>query len=120
MLGWPVRPASLSRFRQGETRMIRRCSAAILLLVPLAALAADDKPALEPGFTSLFNGKDLDGWHVMNDGQFSVKEGVIFLNKGSGWLRFDKEYKDFELRLDLRFLNKGADSGIFIRSGKEG
>src|SRR6059036_2950125 len=74
----------------------------------------------EPGFTSLFNGKDLDGWHVMNKGQFSVKQGVILLNKGSGWLRSDKEYKDFELRMDFRFLDKGANSGIFIRASKEG
>src|SRR5260370_6059272 len=98
----------------------RLSAAALVLLAPLLAVAADDKPALEPGFTSLFNGKDLDGWHVMNNGQFSVKEGVVFLDKGSGWLRSDKEYKDFELRLDFRFLNKGANSGIFFRASKDG
>jgi hypothetical protein len=86
--------------------------------------AADDKRPesrhVEPGFTPLFNGKDLSGWHVMNQGRFSVKDGVIFQNRGTGWLRTDREYKDFELRLDFRFLNKEADSGIFIRAGLEG
>lgn len=90
----------------------------------MGALAAEDnkeeKPAVEQGFTSLFNGKDLDGWHIMNQGKFSVRDGVIYLNKGTGWLRSEKEYKDFELRLDFRFIDKGADSGIFIRAGKEG
>jgi len=80
--------------------------------------AADKEP--EPGFTPLFNGKDLHGWHVMNKGQFSVKDGVLFLNKGGGWLRSDKEYKDFELRLDFRFLHAKANSGIFFRASKEG
>jgi len=74
----------------------------------------------EEGFTKLFNGKDLDGWHVMNNGKFSVKDGVILLNKGGGWLRSDKEYQDFELRMEFRFVSKGADSGIFVRAGKEG
>ncbi len=87
-------------------------------LVVAALDKKDDKP--EPGFMSLSNGKDLEGWHIMNKGQFSVKDGVIFLNRGSGWLRSEKEYKDFELRMDFRFLNKGADSGIFIRASKEG
>jgi hypothetical protein len=83
-----------------------------------APRAADKEP--EPGFTPLFNGKDLDGWHVMNKGQFSVKDGVLFLTKGGGWLRSDKEYKDFELRLDFRFLHAKANSGIFFRASKEG
>jgi hypothetical protein len=106
--------------------MTRLLLAAAMACLPAVWAAAGtekgEKPADEPGFTSLFNGKNLDGWHVMNNGKFSVKpdEGVIFLNKGSGWLRTEKEYKDFELRLDFRFLNKGADSGIFIRASKEG
>jgi hypothetical protein len=79
-----------------------------------------DQAKAEPGFTALFNGESLDGWHSMNNGQFSVRDGVIYLNKGSGWLRSDKEYKDFELRLDFRFLDKGANSGIFFRATKEG
>src|SRR5262245_49891595 len=92
-------------------------SFALMVLVTTAG-AGDGKT--EPGFTSLFNGKNLDGWHIMNKGQFSVKDGVIFLNKGRGWLRSDKMYKDFELRLDFRFLNKGADSGIFLGASEEG
>jgi hypothetical protein len=74
----------------------------------------------EEGFVPLFDGKSLDGWHVMNKGKFSVKDGIIFLNKGGGWLRSDKEHKDFELRMEFRFVSKGADSGIFVRASKEG
>jgi hypothetical protein len=84
------------------------------------AVGQDREAAVEPGFTSLFNGKDLSGWHVMNNGRFSVRDGVILLDRGAGWLRSDKQYKDFELRMDLRFVSKEADSGIFIRAGLEG
>jgi hypothetical protein len=98
-------------------------AAAVALLSGLTlARAADDKKEfkLEDGFTLLFNGKNLDGWEIMNKGKFEAKDGVIYLNKGGGWLRTEKQYKDFDLRMDFRFMNKGADSGIFIRASKEG
>lgn len=87
-----------------------------LFMIVLALMAADARAA---EFVSLFNGKDLTGWHIMNNGQFSVKDGVIFVNKGGGWLRSEKEYRDFELRMEFRFLNKGANSGVFIRSNDD-
>ncbi len=34
----------------------------------------------------------------------------------SGWLRYDKQYKDFVLRVEFRFLTDNADSGVFIRA----
>jgi hypothetical protein len=93
----------------------------VLMSLAATACAADPPPAneLEKGFTSIFNGKDLTGWHVMDNGRFSVKDGVIFLDKGGGWLRSDKQYKDFELRLEFRFLEKGANSGIFVRANDD-
>lgn len=89
---------------------------AAIFFLALALVAADERPA---EFVSLFNGKDLSGWHIMNNGQFSVKDGVIFVNKGGGWLRSEKQYRDFELRIEFRFLNKGANSGIFVRSNDD-
>jgi len=98
-------------FRCGMSLLV----AAVLTTQPSTPfLRASDDP--ESDFTSLFNGKDLDGWHIMGNGQFSVKEGVIFLNKGGGWLRSDKQYQDFELRLEFRFVEKNANSGISLRS----
>lgn len=82
------------------------------------ALAADAKPPA--GFTSLFNGKDLAGWKIMNDGQFAAEGGVLKLNRGGGWLRSEQEFDDFELRLEVRWLKDRQDSGIFLRAGQEG
>lgn len=100
---------------------MRRLLAIAAVVFVCSAVTAQDKDfKLEDGFTLLFDGKDLKGWHIMNDGKFEAKNGVIFLNKGSGWLRSDKQYKDFELRMDFRFMNKGADGGIFIRASEDG
>ena len=93
---------------------------ALGLCIFLADTASTGDAKVEAGFTALFNGKDLAGWTIENKGKFSVKSGVIFLDRGAGWLRSNQEYQDFELRLDFRFVSKGADSGIFLRASKEG
>ena len=66
---------------------------------------------------SLFNGENLDGWEIQNGGQFSVSDGVLKINKGTGWLRSADTFDDFTLTMEFRFMEKGANSGIFVRTG---
>ena len=65
---------------------------------------------------SLFNGKDLSGWSIQNNGQFLVEDGLLKINRGTGWLRSNKIYGDFVLTMEFRFLEKDANSGIFVRT----
>jgi len=88
-----------------------------LLSTSNVSLAADKA---EEGFVSLFDGKTLDGWHLMNGAKFVVEDGVIKHNEGLGWLRSDKEYADFIVRLEFRFMKPKQDGGVFLRSVKEG
>jgi hypothetical protein len=105
-----------------------------LLAVAASALFADSPPA---GFTPLFNGKDLAGWHGYNPHSvakltgekkdvmlakmreefpqhWSVKDGEI-LNPGTGaYATTDKDYGDFELLLEYNMAPKG-DSGVYLR-----
>ena len=105
-----------------------------LLAVAASALFADSPPA---GFTPLFNGKDLAGWHGYNphlvakltgekkdamlqkmrdefSQHWSVKDGEL-INPGSGaYATTDKEYGDFELRLEYNMAPLG-DSGVYLR-----
>ena len=70
---------------------------------------------------SIFDGKTLDGWHLMNGAPFVAEDGVIKLNGGRGWLRSEKEYSDFVLKLEFRFMKPPRqDGGVFLRAGKEG
>jgi hypothetical protein len=113
----------------------------ILLLTASLAVAA---PALKDppkGFSPLFNGKNLDGWHGMphfnpydlarmSDAErkaqidkwtadalkhWSVDNGEL-VNDGNGaYLTTDKEYGDIELLVEYKTVAK-ADSGIYLRA----
>ncbi len=75
---------------------------------------------LEEGFAPLFDGKTLDGWHLMNGAKFVVEDGVLKHKGGLGWLRSEKQYSDFVLRLEFRFLAPKQDGGVFVRSNTAG
>lgn len=111
------------------TSRITSLLSAAALLLSLAAVRADDfKP--DDGFTSLFNGKDLTGWHyadgpafdgktASSDGRYSVKDGLLIVNEvlprkvQQMWTL--KEFpKNFILKLEFRAA-VNADSGIFLR-----
>ena len=95
-----------------------------LLAVP-ALLAA----AVPAGFTPLFNGKDLSGWHVSqvnhhgNSKGWSVKDGVVLATQdrpgNGGILLTDRKYRDFEVSLEIN-PTWGCDGGLFLRSNEEG
>jgi hypothetical protein len=75
------------------------------------------------GFTSLFNGKDLTGWKVNKGGNpkvWGAEKGLLYVQgSGGGWLMTEKEYSDFELRLEFKMPEKG-NSGVALRSAMEG
>ncbi|MEZ6046951.1 MAG: DUF1080 domain-containing protein [Planctomycetaceae bacterium] len=88
----------------------------------LLALSAFLK-AEEEGFVSLFNGKDLAGWHhtggekieTENISGYIVEEGVIRCVTGGHFLFTPEKYKNFVFRLEYR-LPAGGNNGIGIRS----
>jgi len=85
-----------------------------------------DVPA---GFTPLFNGKDLSGWHISqvnhhgNSKGWSVKDGVVLATQdrpgNGGILLTDRKYRDFEVSLEIN-PDWGCDGGLFLRSNEEG
>ncbi len=91
-----------------------------LIVAVTVSLFVSPVAMADEGFESLFDGKSLTGWHIMNGGKFAANEGVIQLRGGSGWLRSDREFTDFVLRLEVRWLKPRQDSGIFLRASKEG
>lgn len=99
------------------THSIIAVAASCLLSVPDIATAADRD---EEGFARLFDGKTLDGWHLMNGAKFVVEGGVLKHRGGLGWLRSERQYSDFVLRLEFRFMKPKQDGGVFVRSNMEG
>jgi hypothetical protein len=104
-----------------------------VLFLPLAAAlcwAASARPeakvttdkTIPKGFTALFNGKDLFGWKVL-DGKkeaWGAEKGLLFVKGGGGgWLMTEKQYSDFELRLEYKLPKKG-NSGVALRAPFKG
>jgi uncharacterized protein (TIGR03067 family) len=99
---------------------LARLTAAIVPVVLATAVIAAE---VEPGFKSLFNGKDLTGWDG-NPKLWSVQDGTITGKTGSDedtkinhntflvWK--GGEVADFELRLSYKIV--GGNSGIQYRS----
>jgi hypothetical protein len=94
---------------------------ASLLILAIATLSIGDEPKAPEGFKPLFNGKDLTGWKATgNKSVWGVDKGAIFVEKGGGgWLLTEKEYGDYELRVEYK-LSKGANSGIALRTPDKG
>lgn len=88
------------------------------LTITRLAVAADEPK--EGPWHSLFNGKDLGGWVAVHDVTFLVTNTNLRLVKGMGWLRTEKQYRDFILEAEWRALEPQYDSGFFIRAGLEG
>jgi TonB family protein len=63
---------------------------------------------------SIFNGTDLAGWKVEYT-TADVREGVLHIGSGSGWVRTERAYADFVLTMDVRLEGKG-EAGIFVRA----
>ena len=75
---------------------------------------------------TLFNGKDLTGWRLINDKQkngFSAANGILTTDpvqvEGAkhvsyGNLRTDQEFEDFNLKLEVN-IPEGSNSGVYLR-----
>ena len=85
-------------------------SSAALIVVFLVGQAAGT-------FAPLFRGT-LDGWSVQGTeaGNFTVRDSALHVQGPNGWLRSDRQYGDFTLRAEFRFLTDDADSGIYVRA----
>ena len=68
-------------------------------------------------FIELLSGS-FDGWTIEDTqhDNFSIVDGVLVVAAPEGWLKSEREYADFELEVEFRFMTDDADSGIFIRA----
>lgn len=116
-------------------------AAGLFIALAPSTRAGDDKtaPKPPPGFTAIFNGKDLTGWQgnidmkqratLPKDKQdaliaertktakehWTVKDGAIVCDgKGGVSLQTVKDYGNFELMVDWK-IEKNGDSGLYLR-----
>ncbi len=73
---------------------------------------------------SLFNGKDLEGWHVdvpaldsipEANSPFIIRDGLLVsLGTPQGHLITDSEYMDFRLDFEYRFVGEPGNCGVLV------
>lgn len=100
-----------------------------LAVVLLSASMIAQTTRVPTGFTPIFDGKDLKGWHVSrsnhhgHEPNFHVDNGMLIANEHpygqGGILLTDKKYHNFELSLEVN-PDSECDGGIFLRSTETG
>jgi hypothetical protein len=80
--------------------------------------AAETPQAGKDGWSALFNGKDLKGWHIRNPKQannWKVKDGVLVNEKDGGTdLISDNKLMDHELHIEFCCPPNG-NSGVYLQ-----
>ena len=117
--------AAIASVDAGEQAQATPAAAA----VPYYEPAPDPGPNVPDGFTPIFNGKDLTGWHVSKTNhhgttpEYRVVNGVIVGTQNpsgkGGILLTDKKYKNVEVYMEVK-PDWGCDSGLFLRSNEAG
>lgn len=91
--------------------------ATLQIALALTGLVGASQPG-ETGWAPLFDGKDLSGWSCEGDPKgWTVEDGVLVTTGkiDGGWLKTDREYGNFVLRIEYMISGVG-NSGIRIRS----
>lgn len=86
----------------------------ILLLLSLPLLQAE-----EAQWTTLFDGKTLNGWTATSDANWHVENGAIIVSEGKpGFLIHEDHYTNYELTLEFKAA-MGTNSGVFLSTTRE-
>ena len=105
---------------------------AIVIAVALSAgqtcRSQDTVPTRVAESKSLFNGKDLGGWHAdvpaldedpTGKAPFIVRDGLLVsLGKPGGHLITDKEYQNYRLVVEYRFASQPGNCGVLVHASK--
>ena len=89
---------------------------ALLFLAPPLLLSAEEEE-MKP----LFNGEDLSGWVVPeNNIWWKVNEGILEVRSGPNQkgsvLWTERDFEDFVVELEFRFVEGTIDSGVHLRN----
>ena len=67
------------------------------------------------GWIKLFNGKDLAGWKISEDGKFKVEDGLIVVSGERSHLFTEEQFKNFIFKAEVK-TTPGSNSGIYFHT----
>jgi hypothetical protein len=103
--------------------MISQCASVVALLLTLLVPMPAQETKVEPGWTSLFNGKDFTGWKLSNPESFSIEDGAIKANGIAGHAYYDgtfhnHTFRNFELKVDV-MTRQNSNGGVYVLTAYE-
>ncbi len=98
-----------------------RTTAVVIALFFAGAAGVTRTPAAAAqagaGWTTLFNGKNLDNWVKTGNANWRVVDGIIEADMPRGFLVTRESYGDFELRADI-WTTPDSNGGVLFRITK--
>ena len=91
-----------------------RTTALVLGTLLIGLTTFQSATSAQGAWTTMFDGKSLNGWNIVGDANWEVVDGVIQANKGTGFLVTPAPYTNFQITLDF-WVTDDANSGVFIR-----
>jgi hypothetical protein len=86
-----------------------------VILAGAVSLTLSAQARQAQGWTTLFDGKNLDAFNKVGDANWTIVDGVVQADKGmGGYLVTKQSYGDFEIKAEF-WVDTPANSGIFIR-----
>ena len=90
----------------------------VIFFLPLFCITIAEA---QNGWTSLFDGKTLNGWKPLaGEAGYKAENGEIVgtnvANSGNTFLVTEKEYGDFILEMDVKIDDTSSNSGVQVRS----
>ena len=85
-----------------------------ICLVGLVSVAPVQDVSAQGGWTTLFDGSNLNNFNPIGDANWEIADGAVGADSGSGFLVTKESYGDFELTLEF-WVDEPANSGIFVR-----
>lgn len=118
---WPMKHCALTWFNLYVMK-----KGAIFSALIAVAFTSDYNAGAQPQPKSLFNGKDLAGWHVdvpamdQDSGvqnPFIVRNGLLVsLGTPNGHIITDAVYENYRLEVEYRFAGKPGNCGVLVHA----
>jgi hypothetical protein len=94
---------------------MKRIAVVVAGLLVFSAASSLMPVEAQGGWTTLFDGKNMDAFNKVGDANWTIADGVLQADKGmGGYLVTKQPYTDFEIRAEF-WVDTPANSGIFIR-----
>ena len=92
-----------------------------ILICTVAFAALSSALVAQEKFEPVFNGKDLSGWRAPEKNVwYLVQDGILQLrsseDKKGSVLWTEKEYENFVMELEFKFISGTIDSGVHVKS----